>query len=224
MTPRILTGRQEGLVMVIALIMLLAVTLMVVAASNLVNANLKVVQNMEIRDQARAVTLAAIEEAISNGTADNLPRFIETPDDVFRATCDGTTLTCSKLNNVKKYDTNGDGIEDITVSLSEPVPRCVLGRPKLENELRSADRAYRCSNKYTYGTGGDGNFYSITDEGGASVGDSADSRCGETIWEFNAVAQDLLTGAEVLVRQGVGVTVTKNAIIDYCGDEEEPEV
>ncbi len=50
MMPRRLAGRQQGLVMVIALIMLLAVTLMVVAAANLVQANLKVVQNMEIRE------------------------------------------------------------------------------------------------------------------------------------------------------------------------------
>ena len=49
MRPEIDTGRQEGMVMLIAVIMLLAVTLMIMSASNLVQTDLKVVGNMESR-------------------------------------------------------------------------------------------------------------------------------------------------------------------------------
>lgn len=210
MMPRRLGGRQQGLVMVIALIMLLAVTLMVVAAANLVNANLKVVQNMEIREQARASAYAAIEEALSNGRAGLLPQFIKTPDDVFFASCDGTTLTCSKVNNLKYYDTSGDGVADISVRLSDPAntalyppPSCILARTKLNDELNDAEIAYLCE--------------------GPSLNPSqapdpkAKSDCAESIWELKALATDLVTGAEVVVRQGVSVSIREGDKISYCG-------
>jgi len=212
MMLRTLNGRQRGFVMVIALIMLLAVTLMVVAASNLVNANLKVVQNMEIREQARSAAVAAIEEAISNGTKEALPRFIETKgSDAFIASCDGTTLTCAKVNNLKYYDTNGDGVADITVRLSDPdnlalypLPRCVLARTKLNDELNDTEQNIGCG----------------SDTGNTSqvVNPKAASWCAESIWEFKAVAKDLVTGAEVVVRQGVSVSISDNDKLTYCED------
>lgn len=214
MITRVLVARQHGFVMIVALIMLLAVTLLVASAANVVQANLKVVQNMEVREQARAAALAAIEEAISNGTSAVLPRFIETPDDIFLQTCDGVTLTCVKENNVKKYDTNADGIADITVSLSDPdnlalypPPRCVLGRKKLNDELNAAEQAQLCESEISP----DGVFHE-----GSNLG-KIESSCAESVWEFKAVARDEVTGAEVVVRQGVSVSITENDILTYCG-------
>ena len=210
MILHISSGRQRGLVMVVAMIMLLAVTLMVVAAANLVQANLKVVQNMEIREQARAAALAAIEEAISNGTAAIRPRFIEFPDDIFIASCDGTLLTCAKENNRKYYDTNADGVADISVRLSDPdnlvlypPPRCVLARTKLNDELSLAEIDDLCE-------GPNANSALAPDP-------KAASDCAESIWELKALATDLVTGAEVVVRQGVSVSIKKGDKITYCG-------
>lgn len=215
MMPRTFGGRQQGVVMVIALIMLLAVTLMVVTASNLVNANLKAVQNVEIREQARVSAYAAIEEALSNGLAGVVPRFISNPDDVFINSCDGTTLTCTKVNNLKYYDTNADGVADISVRLSDPdnpdvypPPSCILARTKLNDELNDAEIAYLCE-------GPSFNPSQAPDP-------KAKSDCAESIWELKALATDLVTGAEVVVRQGVAVSIREGDKVSYCGPVVSP--
>lgn len=105
--------------MVIALIMLLAVTLMVVTASNVVQANLKVVQNMESRELARDAAIAAVEEAISS------LRFTTSPDAIFLNGCD--------VPNQKCYDYNGDGSNDVTVLVEEPT--CVAVTPRRNSDL-----------------------------------------------------------------------------------------
>jgi len=117
--------RQDGMVMLVAVVLLLAVTLMIMAASNMTQNNLKVVKNMESREQVRYATIAAIEEAISSD------RFTGNPDNIFTESCG--------INNQKCYDTNGDGVlepngEDITV-LVDP-PECVMISPLKNNELR----------------------------------------------------------------------------------------
>ena len=104
---------QGGFVLVIALIMLLAVTLLVVTGSNLAQSNLKVVQNLESRDMARSAALSAIEEAVSSA------RFTTSPEAIFSVSCE--------QENQKCYDVNGDGIDDITVQVAPP--RCVNVTP-----------------------------------------------------------------------------------------------
>ncbi|MGL4564400.1 MAG: pilus assembly PilX family protein, partial [Halioglobus sp.] len=112
-------GRQRGVALVVALIMLLAVTLIAVSASNLVQSNLKIVQNMESRDMVRAAAHAALEEAISSG------RFMESPDAMFAVSCEE--------NNQRCYDFNGDGTDDVTVAVAEPT--CVVVQPIKNSEL-----------------------------------------------------------------------------------------
>jgi hypothetical protein len=111
--------QQRGMVMVIALIMLLAVTLMVVTSSNLVQANLKVVQNSEASEQARAAALAAIDEAISS------QRFTTSPNAIFQNSCE--------VANQKCYDINGDGTDDILVQVLPPT--CVAVQPRRNADL-----------------------------------------------------------------------------------------
>ena len=93
---------QRGVALIVSLIMLLAITLVVVSASNLVQSNLKVVQNMESRDMVRFAAYAALEEAISSG------RFTASPESVFDESCE--------VANQKCYDFNGDGNPDLAVS------------------------------------------------------------------------------------------------------------
>ena len=98
MNNHIPSSRQRGVALIVSLIMLLAITLMVVSASNLVQSNLKVVQNMESRDMVRFAAYAALEEAISSG------RFTASPESVFDQSCE--------VPNQKCYDFNGDGTND----------------------------------------------------------------------------------------------------------------
>jgi hypothetical protein len=111
--------KQGGFVLVIALIMLLAVTLMVVTGSNLAQSNLKVVQNLESREVARSAALSAIEEAISSA------RFTTSPDSIFSVSCEEENQKC--------YDVNGDGVDDITVVVV--APRCVTVTPIPNSQL-----------------------------------------------------------------------------------------
>ena len=84
--------KEEGFVLVIALIMLVAVTLMVVSASNAVQSNLKVVKNMESREVARFAAISAIEEAMSS------PRFTTSPENVFAVSCGQDNQKCLDLD------------------------------------------------------------------------------------------------------------------------------
>lgn len=80
---------QEGIVLLISLIMLVLVTLLVVGAFNLGKSNLQSVANMQNHEEAVATAQAAIEEVVST------TNFSESP-----ATAFGT-------GNVKSYTING---------------------------------------------------------------------------------------------------------------------
>jgi len=179
MRPDIETGRQQGMVLLIALIMLLAITLMIVTASNLVQTNLKVVHNMESREQARYAALSAIEEALSSD------RFTSSPGNMFIVSCEDANQKC--------YDTNGDGETDVRVLMS--APRCVMVSPTKNSELRP---------------------YQYPAEATCYMPAAVYSQCAESVWELRAVATDLVTGAEVVARQGVSIKTTLNNIDTAC--------
>jgi len=179
MTPCRKHDGQRGFVIVIALIMLLAVSLMVVTSSNLVQANLKVVQNLESRELARSAALATIEEAISS------LRFTEDLDNIFLDPCDA--------NNQKCYDYNGDTKDDVTVKLSKP--RCITVTPIKNSEL---------------------DVYASPLDATCHLAATVYSMCAASVWELEAVATDVVTGAEVTVRQGVSVKTTLNKVETAC--------
>ena len=183
MRPGLSAARQGGMVMLISLILLVAVTLMVVTGSNLVQTNLKVVKNIEGREQSRFAALAAIEEALSD------PRFATTPLNIFLPGPTGCTDA-----NQRCYDSNGDGIFDVTVVI-DPPPRCVMVSPKKNSELQPWD---------------------VPLEATCYLPDTVFSMCAESVWEFVATATDVATGAEVVVRQGVSIETTLNNIAISC--------
>lgn len=178
--------RQKGMVMLVAVVLLLAVSLMIMAASNLTQNNLKVVKNMESRELVRYAAIAAIEEAISSN------RFTTNPNNIF-------TVSCG-VSNQKCFDADGDGDAttdgtDITV-LVDP-PNCVMISPLKNNELDP------------YGNPGEGTCHS----GGTSEDYSL---CADSVWEFRAVGTDEVTDAEAEVRQGVSITTTITNIATAC--------
>lgn len=115
--------RQEGAVLVVALIMLLLVTLMAVSSFNLSQSNLQIIGNMESRAQAINAANAAIEEAVSSTL------FVSNPDNVF-------TLSCGAANT-KCYDVNDDGTDDLTVTIDPPA--CVSVEPIKISDLDLAN-------------------------------------------------------------------------------------
>jgi hypothetical protein len=175
-------SRQRGVVLVIALILLLAVTFMIVTSSNLVQTDLKIVQNMESREAVRSAAISAIEEAISTGL------FTTNTLNLFEDPCDGDV-------NTRCYDLNGtiDTSDDIRVTLTEPT--CVIVTP-IEN-----------AGLDVFNNAADASCF---------LPPAVYSMCANSVWEFEAVATDPLTGASVTVRQGVSILTTLNAIDTAC--------
>jgi hypothetical protein len=179
MKSRSVRHSQQGMVLVVSLIMLLAVTLMIVTASNLVQTNLKIVNNMESREQARFAAIAAIEEAISSG------RFTEPGTTIF--------VVSRGTDRQRRYDSNGDTVNDVKVQLSKP--ECISVIPTKNSEL---------------------DVFNSPSEASCYLKDAVYSMCAASVWELEAVATDVVSGAEVTVRQGVSVLTTLNKIDSAC--------
>lgn len=177
---------QQGVVLVVGLMVLLMVTLMAVSGFNLTQSNLKVVGNMESREQAMNAANAAIEEAVS------ATLFVSSPANIFATNCTGANTRC--------YDTNGDGGNDVTVTLD--VPRCVVVQPIKISELDLRDPQQAACVVQT-AEGSAGNDISL---------------CANSVWELRAVAVDNVTQAQAAVTQGISVKVALNDVATACPD------
>ena len=92
--------RQEGVALVVSLIMLVLLSLIVLSAINSGTTNLRISGNMQSEDEARAAAQQAIEQFISNYS-----NFYPTPT--------GIPAT--------GYDINNDGTNEYTVTVDPPV-------------------------------------------------------------------------------------------------------
>jgi Tfp pilus assembly protein PilX len=182
--------RQRGATLVIALVMLILLTLLAVSSFTVGKGSLEVVGNMQARNQAIDAAQSAIEEAISN------THFFETPDAVFPVPCAGANTRCT--------DVNGDGVNDITVTLT-PQPTCIEAHiiPMSDLNLSNPDDA-GCT------VGAPQNF------GVAGTATSGNSLCADSVWRISAVATDAVTRAHATVTQGVAVRVRADNVAASC--------
>jgi Tfp pilus assembly protein PilX len=90
--------KQRGATLVVGLVMLLVLTLLVVSSIRMSNTNLKVVGNMQVKDEAVAAAQQAIETLLSD------------VNNFYTPTVHTTTV-----------DINNDGTADYTVSVAAPV-------------------------------------------------------------------------------------------------------
>jgi Tfp pilus assembly protein PilX len=182
-------GRERGITLVTALIMLVLLTLVALTTFNVGRTNLQVVSNMQQHDEAVAAAREVIEETISN------TRFVETPANFVSSPCGGPNQRC--------VDTNADGTADVKVSMTPP-PNC-LKAPLVQNvalNMAVADDA-NCATQPQQ------NFGSA----GAVTGDSS---CADSAWEITAEAQDMNTNAKVTVTQGVDMRIDRDNVINSC--------
>ena len=179
--------KQEGIVLVIALIMLIAVTLIAVTGANISLAQLKVVQNFEAKQHMRMLAENAIEEAIIT------PGFLQGVK-AFNRSCYEDPYT-------KCYDLSGDGVPDSArVTLSKP--ECVSVQPVLNNALNVWESEADAS---CYRSGTRENGYSRY------------SLCADTLWEVRSVAYDPVTNAKVYFRHGLAFRTNANLVASACG-------
>jgi len=96
-------------------------------------------------------------------------------------------------------DINGSGgTAEYTVSMT-PQPRCLRSRPVTPTELNPSILADRpCIGSARQGAGTMASF------------------CSNTIWELTATTTDTVTGAQTVVRQGVGLRVAATDALSYC--------
>jgi hypothetical protein len=106
---------QRGAALLIGMIMLLLITLVVTAAFNLSNANLRVVGNLQTRNEAVAAANRAIEEVASS---------------LLVPGSDGSPTLAPPQRTVSMVDIDNDGVTDYRVDVAPPV--CVRATKALD--------------------------------------------------------------------------------------------
>jgi PilX N-terminal len=188
---------QRGTTLIVALIMLVLLTLFAVSSFNTANTNLKVVGNMQQKNEALNAAQAAIESVIST------PQFIANPANAVPVPCAAANTMCT--------DVSGDGVPDFTTTLVGPdyptpphQPTCVTVRPIKNQELvltNPEDLGCAAGQMQQFGVAG------------AVTGDSL---CANTVWEIKARTVSSLSGATVIVTQGVGVRISTDDAGTSC--------
>lgn len=182
-------NRQQGITLVTALIMLLLLTILALTSFSLGNSNLRVVGNMQRREQALAAAHQVLEETISSA------QFATTPDNAVPNPCGAPNQRC--------IDADGDGKTDIKVTLSPP-PACSKVQPIKNSDLNLND-----SEDAGCAVGASQNF-------GVAGATDGNSDCDNSVWDVSAVATDTATQASVKVVQGVAVRIARDDVASNC--------
>lgn len=182
--------RQAGATLVIALIMLAAMALLAVSTLSTTNMNLKVVGNMQSRDEALYAAQQAIETVIST------PLFIASPDNAVPTPCGAANTLCTDLN--------GDGTPEYITRL-DPAPSCISVKPIKVSELNlSSAEDLGC-------------LAGRARQLGVAGAASGDSLCASTAWEITAETSSTFSRTKVTVTQGIAVRVSALDAEALCG-------
>ncbi len=187
-TPR----RQQGMTLVIGLIMLIMISLAAVASYQMSKTSTAVIGNMQFQNEAVASADNVIQEALST------VRMFETPAAVLTNTCNGPNTKC--------FDYNGDSLDDVEVTLETPA--CIKVQPRLTTSLdldtivdgRPLDEACTAQSVLS----------------GIEGGSSGVSLCSNSTWELTAVVTDVMTNASVRVTQGADVQIKTTDAETFC--------
>ena len=177
MTPT--PARQRGATLLVAMIFLLLISLFAVSAFKSSTSHLRIVGNMQVRQESVAAAQQAIEQTISNSL------FTISPQQV----------AASPVG----VDLDGDGKTDYTAQLN-PTPRCYRTQPIKTAQLNPdvpADQA--CMQSAALQQSG----IEMPDMGTTS----GNSLCAHSEWDVSAKVTDARTGSDVVVHQGVLVRV-----------------
>ncbi|MBW8831010.1 MAG: pilus assembly PilX N-terminal domain-containing protein [Burkholderiales bacterium] len=183
--------RQRGITLIVALVLLMAISMLGIWAFNGSTTNTRVVSNMEIRKEAMVAAQTAVEQTISSALFTTNPAGVAAS--AVPITINGTTY------NVALKDKNGNR-----------KPACYRVRVVKQKDLNvdsSGDRP--CMKDAGRDTG-------MESEVPPPVITSGDSMCSETEWNVYAEATDARTGAFVAVNQGVGARVLTTDADNAC--------
>lgn len=183
-----LRGRQRGATLVMALIFLVLMSLFAINAFLGSTTHLRIVGNMQARNEATAAAQVAIEQVISTeGFAKNPALSASAPIEV---------------NN---------GSASYTVQVT-PTPSCYRVRTVKNSELDPSNASdVGCLRSGTVQTPG------IEQATTAQAGQLANnSLCADTEWDLRAEVVDARSGAQVAVHQGVALRMIESEAINHC--------
>ena len=178
---------QQGVALIVALIMLTALGLLAGWAVKSGTANLRIVNNMQARQEAFSAAQAAIESTISSVNFSQQPAVVAA--------------------NPIPVDLDGDGVADMTATLT-PAPTCYRWRAIKTSELddtRAADRA--CLGSSSASTAG-------LDNGAGTTG--GDSLCADSEWNVRAEVVYATSNATVRINQGVAMRGVITDVVNTC--------
>jgi len=181
--------KQRGATLVVALIMLVLITLFALSSLKSATTNLMVTGNMQAKSEALNAAQETIESVIST------PQFIASPANAVINPCSGPNTRCT--------DVTGDAAPEYITTLV-PQPVCVSAKPIKNDQLNLAnieDLGCTAGQQQQFGVAG------------AVTGNSL---CASSLWEISAQAQGLNSGANVTVRQGVGVRISADDAGSSC--------
>jgi type II secretory pathway pseudopilin PulG len=172
-------NRQRGATLIVSLIMLLLITMLAVTSFRLGSSDLQIAGNLQSRKQALAAAQGAIEQVISS------TQFTATPTNAIPKPCGGNpNTTCT--------DINGDGVTDVTVVVN---PTCVSIQP-----IPVASLDFSNPNDAGCLVGASQDF-------GVAGGANNNSMCANSVWDTQATATDVVTGAQYVIDEGTAVRV-----------------
>ncbi|MBS1154209.1 MAG: hypothetical protein H6R07_133 [Proteobacteria bacterium] len=187
------SARQKGFTLVMGMIMLVLLTLMAVAAFHLGANQTIIVANAQHKNEGVDAAQQAIDTVI------NSSNFTQNPAAAI------AIGNCSDGGaNKMCVDSNGDGANDFTVTLT-PAPACVAAAPIPAANLdfaKADDLACATETQQAFGVSG------------ATV--TGDSLCANSTWEVNAQAVDSATNTAVNVTQGVAVRIAATDMTTNC--------
>jgi hypothetical protein len=179
--------RQRGATLVVALIFLILMSLFAISAFNNSNVNIRVVGNMQARQEAVGAAQVALEQTISS------PTFSSSPDAV--------------AANPVAVDIDGNGTQDYEVKMI-PRPKCFRAKPIKSSELDPALAAdLACMKSGVVSNAG------LETPGSTTAGNSL---CSNSEWNIRAEVTDGRTGAKVAVNQGVALRVLETDATNAC--------
>lgn len=188
---------QQGVTLVISLIMLVLLTIMALTSFNIGKSSLQVVGNAQEQAQVFNAAQTMLNQVIS------APTFVESPASVLDNSNCPTGITAPA--NSRCVDLNGDGKTVLVVAMA-PQPTCVQAAPIPATSLDLSN-----VNNEDWGcTSGAKQDYGIE---GVTTGDSL---CASSLWEINAQATDPVSRAAAVVTQGVAMRVSKDAVATAC--------
>lgn len=184
----LLQRRQRGSTLVVTLIFLVLMSLFAVNAFNSSSTNLRVVGNMEARQESLAAAQLGLEHTISSTL------FATNPDGV--------------AANSVPVDINGDGAQDFQVRML-PKPSCYRVLPIKTADLDPAlDADLSCMRS--------GSLQNSGLDSADITAAAGDSMCSQSEWNIRAEVVDGRTGTMVAVNQGVGVRVLGTDAANSC--------